>query len=320
MKRIIGAALIAVGAALLAWTAYWAVRPATPYALRLSPAPAGMIADVAGFGVASASLQRVEVASPDVRKPVATGLVARDEAGRLAPLDWRNDVTEPIFFADIASADALRVLNAIREHVPNDAVVLAWWDFSRLIRSVAQRAAPLDDPQARGLRIPAAWAETARESERARWGAGAPGETAQTFDAFIDALLADEAQGATMLARLAKGQTAYIAVHLADIWKTAAARPEGLALAYRDFASASGAHGVMKAATHWMQEQKMDGGYAVEPIGAATRLHYLMRKSDTDTLIARLLPFSTSNPLRLERLQLVFQHKGYWIYKLNAAP
>ena len=76
-------------------------------------------------------------------------------------------------------------------------------------------------------------------------------------------------------------------------------------------------HGVIKSAMQWMKDNKVEGGFAVEPTGGATRLHYFQRKGDGDTLIARLLPFSTSNPAQLEKLGLVYQHKGWWIYRLE---
>ena len=52
---------------------------------------------------------------------------------------------------------------------------------------------------------------------------------------------------------------------------------------------------------------------AVEP-GAAVRADV---SRDGDRLIARLLPFSTSLPSPLTRFSLVYQHKGWWIYRLN---
>jgi hydroxylamine oxidation protein HaoB len=36
-------------------------------------------------------------------------------------------------------------------------------------------------------------------------------------------------------------------------------------------------------------------------------------------LIAKLLPFTTTNQLGLNRFRLVFQHRGYWIYRLVPA-
>ncbi len=313
MKKFIGAGLIALGAVLLGWAAHSALHPSPHYALTLTAAPDDATKEVASSG--ADALSRVEITSPAERRPIASGLVARD-GERLAPLVWRNEVTEPILFSDVSASDITKVLAAIREHVEEGAVVLAWWDLSRAITVAAKRAAPLDDSRARGLLIPAAWTE-ARAIEAARWGAGVLPQSAEIFDRFIDALLADEKQGADALTMLAGGKPAYVAVHISDVWKAAAARPERLSIAYKDFPSSGVSHGVIKSATQWMREQKVEGAFAAEPIGGATRLHYFQRKSDSDALIARLLPFSTSNPMQLERFELVFQHKGWWIYRLK---
>jgi hydroxylamine oxidation protein HaoB len=263
-------------------------------------------------GVAPERLRHVEIRSLDERRPLATGLVGEG----LAPLVWRNEVREPIFFADRSAADVSKVLAAIREHTPQGAIVLAWWDLSRAIRLASKRDAPLDDSNARGLLVPNAWSN-AGELERRRWGAGADPDSAASFGQFIDALLSDEKRGAELLAKLAGGKPAYVAVHISDIWKAAAARPESLSIAYKDFPSSGVSHGVIKSATQWMRDNKIDGGFAVEPIDGATRLHYLPRKADAELLVAKLLPFSTSNPMRLERFALVYQHKGWWIYRLD---
>ncbi|WP_363347582.1 hydroxylamine oxidation protein HaoB [Methylocystis echinoides] len=315
MRNIIGAALLVAGLGLLGWAGYSALRPASHYALTLAPAPTEDAKEIGALNLPPAALQRIEITSPEERRPVAQGLVARD-GERLAPIVWRNEVTEPILFADVSASDATKVLTAIAAHVPEGAVVLAWWDLSRGIRAAAKKDAPLDDPQARGLLIPRSWTEGAA-AERQRWGAGAAPQAAESFGQFIDALLSDEQQGAAALAKLAQGRPAYVAVHISDVWKAAAARPERLSVAYKDFPSAGVSHGVIKTATQWMREQKIDGGFAVEPIGGATRLHYFQRKGDSDTLLAKLLPFSTSNPMQLEKLELVYQHKGWWVYRLK---
>ncbi|MEK4034135.1 hydroxylamine oxidation protein HaoB [Methylocystis sp. IM3] len=317
MKNIVGAALVVAGLGLIGWAGYSALQPVSHYALSLATAPADEAKEVASLGLPPEALQHVEITSPDERRPIANGLVAR-EGERLAPIVWRNEVTEPILFADISASDAAKVLAAIREHAPEDAVILAWWDLSRAIRAATKRNAPLDDPQARGLLIPPTWTE-AGPVERRRWGAGAAPQSAESFGEFIDALLSDEATGAAALARLAGGKRAFVAVHISDIWKAAAARPERLSIGYKDFPSSGVSHGVIKSATQWMREQKIDGGFAVEPMGGATRLHYFQRKGDESALIAKLLPFSTSNPMQLEKLALVYQHKGWWVYELRGS-
>lgn len=316
MRKIIGAGFVAGGLALVGWAGYSTLKPAPPhYALAIAPAPGEETKDVAGLGLAREALRRIEITSPEERRPIASGLVAKDGAS-LAPLVWRNEVTEPILFPDVSAADIAKVLTAVRDHVAEDAVILAWWDLSRAIRVAAKRNAPLDDNRATGLLIPSTWTE-ARDAERARWGAGADASSRESFDQFVDALLSDEKRGADILAKLAGGKPAFVAVHISDVWKAAAARPERLSIAYKDFPSPGVSHGLIKSATQWMREQKIEGGFAVEPTGGATRLHYFTRKSDGDALIARLLPFSTSNPAELERFGLVYQHKGWWIYRLK---
>ncbi len=303
------AGLIVAGSAILGWAAWSSLRPPSlPYEQ----------ATAAGLDIAR--LERIEIRAPEAGSPIATGIVTRDADQRATPLGWRNAVTEPVFFADIDPADTAKVLAAIREHAPAEAVVFAWWDMSRRIRALAGRRAPLDDPLARGLLTPGAWTVNVaaiNENQRAYWGAGVPSGEGETFAKFIDALLMDESRGVAALAEIAGGKEVFVAVHLSDLWKAAAARPDLLSIAYRDFPGGGDTHGVMKAAREWLQENGIEGGFAVEPMGGAIRLHYLPHKTDSARLLARLLPFSTSNPLKLERLELVYQHKGYWIYKLR---
>ena len=265
-------------------------------------------------------VKRLEWRAPGVREPIATTVVVTDADGRNVPLDWQNNVTEPVFSADLTMTEVGKMLTAIREHVSSDALVLSWWDLSRKIRFGAQRQAPLDDPQARGLVMPAAWRSIAglvEASERAFWSKGVPEADGEKFTRYIDALLLDEAKGADALRALAPGKEVYVAVHLSDVWKVAAARPDRIEIAYRDFPGAGQSHGIMKATRQWISDQKIEGGYAIEPIGNAVRLHYFASKGSSDHLIAKMLPFSTSNPMRLERLKLVYQYRGFWIYKLN---
>ena len=316
MRRIAGAGLIAVGLALLGWAGVSALHMKPSYVLSLSPASDAMRRELDAFKLApDPGIQSVEISTPEERRPIANGLVARN-GEHLTPLLWRNAVTDPIFFADSSPADLATVLGAIRDHAPIEAIVLAWWDLSRAIRLVARRDAPLDDPQARGLLIPIVWKD-AVDQERARWGAGVTAQTGETFARFIEALTLPEKDGAARLAQLANDRKCFIAVHISDIWKAAAAAPAKLSLAYKDFPSSGVSHGVIKSAKQWLQDNHIDGGFAAEPMGGATRLHYFLRKDDSNTLIAKLLPFSTSNPAQLENFDLVYQLKGYWIYKLK---
>src|SRR5690606_16681412 len=103
----------------------------------------------------------------------------------------------------------------------------------------------------------------------------------------------------------------YVAVHLSDIWKLAMERPDDLSISSKDFPG-SATHGVMRTASQWLRDQKLDGSYAVEPVGNAVRVHYLTKSADAERLIAKMLPFTSSNPTQLTHLKLVYQHRGFW--------
>lgn len=308
------------GVLLLGWAGLSRTRPVEfPYKTSLSDAPASALKSQDTKTPDVGPLKELSVRVPDVREPIAEALIAHESDGRVVPLNWRNNVTESVLSADLTSAEVNKVMAAIREHVPGDAVVLGWWDLSRRIRLISGRQAPLDDPLSRGLLLPDAWSgqeAIVRDRERHFWGANVPTDDGATFKKYIDALLMNEHDGAAALSALQPGKTVYVAVHLSDIWKIASDRPDRASLRYKDFPG-SVSHGVIKAARDWMTEQKLNASFAVEPLGAAIRIHYLPNASNADLLIAKLLPFTTSNPLLLKNFKLVYQHRGFWIYQLT---
>lgn len=319
----LGTGLAVMGAVLIGLAINSALQPSPfPYERTAATAAAGSLTDFGlnGDNLKNAALRRIEWRTPGIRGPVASALVVTDSERRVVALDWQNFVTEPILNADLSLKEVGKVLTAIREHVPENATLLSWWDLSRKIRFVSQRQAPLDDPMARGLTMPAAWwpsADRVIADEREFWGKGVPEVDGERFGRYIDTLLMDEAAGAEALKALAPAGETYIAVHLSDIWKVASDRPDRVAIAYRDFPAGGQAHGVIKAARQWMTDSKMSFPYAVEPIGNAVRLHYFTNKASAQTLLAKLLPFSESNPLLLKNFELVYQHRGFWIYKIK---
>ena len=296
-----------------------ATKPEIPYATKVTATSALDMKGTESPPQDVGKIDRLELSVPGSHKPVVQALIAREADGRVVALNWQNNVTEPILATDLTAAEVGKVTKAIHDHVPADAVVLSWWDLSRKIRLVSQRNAPLDDPLARGLLVPASWGAARsliEDKERAYWGAAVPEQDGEIFSQFIDALLLDEEKGAAALAALAPGKTAYVAVHLSDIWKVAMERPESLTISFKDFPG-SATHGVMRTASRWLRDQKLDAAYAVEPIGNAVRVHYLSKPADAERLIARVLPFTSSNPMQLTHLKLVYQHRGFWIYRLD---
>jgi len=312
--------LVVVGLAGLGLAVRPGAAPELPYATKVTATSAAETQGSQSPPDEVGKIEKLELSVPGSHNPVVQALIAREADGRVVALNWQNNVTEPVLAADLTAAEVEKVTKAIHDHVPADAVVLSWWDLSRKIRLVAQRDAPLDDPLARGLLVPASWGASRsliESKERAYWGAAVPERDGAVFSRFIDALLLDEEKGAAALAALAPGKTAYVAVHLSDIWKLATERPESLAISSKDFAG-SATHGVMRAASQWLRDQKLDAAYAVEPVGNAVRIHYLSNAADGQRLIAKMLPFTSSNPMQLTHLKLVYQHRGFWIYRLDA--
>jgi hypothetical protein len=46
------------------------------------------------------------------------------------------------------------------------------------------------------------------------------------------------------------------------------------------------------------------------------RAYFLRDPDSSQTLIAQMLPFTQSQPLDLQALQLIYQQGGYWVYKI----
>ena len=115
---------------------------------------------------------------------------------------------------------------------------------------------------------------------------------------------------------ITQAQPAYIVVHISDVWKIGNMQSDKISMGLKNFPSESLSHGVMKLATEWMSLNRIEGGYASELIGGVIRVHYFINKSDSERLIAQLLPFSTSILSNLKNFKLVYQLKGYWIYEI----
>jgi len=80
-----GVALILFGFALLGWAIYAGLNPTAPFDTRLASITPDAAKEVAAFGLKADRLQKIEVSAKDERKPVAEGVVASADGGRLTP-------------------------------------------------------------------------------------------------------------------------------------------------------------------------------------------------------------------------------------------
>jgi len=156
--------------------------------------------------------------------------------------------------------------------------------------------------------------------ERSFWGAPASAEERQKFQRFADALVADPKEGVAMLQELTGGREAYIAVHLSDLYKLGLMRPDRLGAAYKDFPLRGGdVHGLSGIVKRWQQDNNYVS-YSVHGLAEnMVRAYFLTDAKSGNTLLAQMLPFTTTNPLELQAVQLVYQQGGYWVYKIPSA-
>lgn len=193
---------------------------------------------------------------------------------------------------------------AIQNHAGKDALFLSWWDDGQRVHFLTGRkpwlsqpaAAAFPDAQQRGF-----WQEAgggfaedpARLKQFARW---------LSMDA--DAALAEMDQA------LPKGQPVYWLVCLDDLARLGeieALAGAKLPFEARVFPAADDIHGQISAVQRWAGEQG-PGSYLVQQLpGGGARVWRIATEDGAKTLLARLLPFTSSLAKPLEKLSQVYQ-------------
>ena len=126
----------------------------------------------------------------------------------------------------------------------------------------------------------------------------------------------DEVVGVAKLRQLTEDREAYIVVHITDAYKIGAISPDRFSVGFKDFGKSGNLHGTVKRIKGWIKEQGHKAYTVHELEGGMSRVFFLSDKLSTETLLARMLPFDTSNPFKLSGLRPVYQHGGYWVFKL----
>ena len=175
------------------------------------------------------------------------------------------------------------------------------------------------------LIVPSLWrydSEAIEKYEREFWGAPASAEESRKFQRFADALAADPKEGAAMLRELTGGREAYVVVHLSDLYKLGLMRPDRLDVAYKDFPLKGGnVMGLSGLVKRWMRQQRVQS-YTLQCWLSENlvRAYFLTDEQERQhTPLRRCCPSRHRILLNLQALQLVYQHGGYWVYKIPSA-
>jgi len=315
------------GLALLAWlgwsTLYRSgVEAKTPYRYELVTEDKGKSLSDLRRLLPDLTVRKYELRSTDLDQPLATLHVGTRRGGDAGPvlLDWHNQLAEPLVTIAPPLGESSALAKAVKKHLPQGAMVLGWWDTSRRLALLSGVDTLFHEHLGRPLLLPAVWndrrAAVARTEQRF-WHAPEGGTDAR-FERFQAALLADPVKGAKALRKLAGSRDAYLVLHVSDAYKLGMLNPQRFGIGYRDFPNSGNLHSVIGFVKKWLTEKGYTS-YTVEKRGGSSvRVYFLTDARSRETLIARALPFTTSRPLQLKTLEVVFQHGGYWVYKVPA--
>jgi hydroxylamine oxidation protein HaoB len=223
-----------------------------------------------------------------------------------------------LFPADRLRHDTWKAVGeAIIRHTDGNALFLAWWDDAQRIHFLSGRETWLDRPAA------AAFPD---DEERSVWGKVAGG-----FAAVPDASrrlarwLTMEADAAleAMKAELPAERPVYLLVCLDDLARLG--EIEALAGVRLPFEAArfpgGDLHGQIAAVQQWARQDVDQASYLVQQTpGAGVQAWRITTPQGRDTLLARLLPFTTSLARPLPQAQTVYQSgwgSHITIYALN---
>jgi len=265
-------------------------------------------------------VRKIELRTDGAERAAALGYMAAVPGEAPVLLGWENRTAEPMMAFDTRAADVASLARAVARHAPAGATVLSWWDTSRQLGLLARVAVVNDTNLARPLLLPAQWrgAHSVIESaEEQFWQVASDGEGAARFARYVDALVSTESDGLAALRAMAGPGDAYLIVQIADAYRAGMLRPDRLGIGYRDFPRGSGLHGTIASVKAWLREQGHES-YAIDARDPAVlRVFFLTNPESRNTLIARLLPFSTSNPFTLDAPRIVHQQGPYWVFKLS---
>ena len=268
-------------------------------------------------------ISKQEILVDGVDEPVAVGYLARRGNTKPVMLAWENHTGEPVIFVDSKLSELTLLAPAIAKHVPKGAAILAWWDTSRQIQLLTGVETVFTSHLSEPLITPSFWRpriEAIEKYEREFWGSTASAEERGKFQRFADALSAEATEGAAMLRELTGGREAFVVVHISDLYKLGLMRPDRIGVAYKDFPLKGGnVHGLSAMVKRWLT----DNNYTSQTVHGLSenyaRAYYLTDAKSGNTLLAQMLPMTTSQPLEFKAVQLVYQQGGYWVYKIPSA-
>ena len=323
----LGIILVAGGFLLLGWFAFlWFDPGPAPYHYRVvEEGGADKFPKLELNAWPDLKISKQEMHVEGMEEPIAAAYVARRGNAKPVMLAWENHVGEPMFFPDSKLSELSFLAPAITKHMPKDAAILAWWDTSRQIQLLTGLETVFTSHLSEHLIIPMVWqprTEAIAKYERNFWGSVPSVEEKRKFQRFADALSSEPTEGAAILRELTGGREGYVVVHIADLYKLGLMRPDRIGVAYKDFpVKGSGdVHGLNAMVKRWEGDNKYTAHTVHGFSENIMRAYFLTDEKSTKTLLAQMLPLTTSLILDFQPLQMVYKEGGYLVYKIPSAP
>ncbi|HKQ34463.1 MAG TPA: hydroxylamine oxidation protein HaoB [Nitrospiraceae bacterium] len=322
----LGVILAAGGFLLLGWFAFlWFDPGPAPYQYRL--VEEGGIEKFPKLELGAwpdLKLTKQEIHVEGMEEAIAAAYIARRGNSKPVMIGWENHVGEPMIFLDSKLSELSILAPAISKHMPKDAAILAWWDTSRQIQLLTGLDPVFTTQLNEPLIMPMVWKprmESILKYERDFWAAPPTEEEQRKFQRFADALASEPKEGVEILRELVGGREGYVVVHIADIYKLGLMRPDRIGVAYKDFpVKGSGdVHGLNAFVKRWEEDNKFTAHTVHGFSQNIMRAYFLTDDKSTKTLLAQMLPMTTSLILDFEPLQMVYKEGGYLVYKIPSA-
>ena len=320
----LGILLVTGGFLLLAWFAYlWFNPKPPPYQYQLvTEGSVDKFAEMRLDAWPDLNIRKYELRVPEVDNPIAIAHTANRGTGAPVLMTWEARISEPVLALDGKLSELTTIAGAIAKHAPKDALILSWWDTSRQLKLLIGSDTLFSNRIGEPLIIPPQWNER-RDAiikyEDKFWGAPAAADERQKFERFADAMVATPDAGSKILRELAGPREAFLVVHVTDLYKLGLMRPAHFDMAYKVFPMGGNMHGLIGYLKSWMQDNKYET-YALQSISdSEVRAYFLRDAKSSNTLIAQTLPFTNTQPLDISALELVYQHGGYWLYRVPMA-
>ncbi len=322
----LGILLVTGGLVLLGWFAYiWFNPGPAPYQYQhVETGSSTELTDVELDAWPDLTLSRYNVDVAGVDKPI--GQVTLAKRGNEPPVlvHWKNYTNDLLIAIDQKPSELSTLAKAIAKHAPEDSLILSWWDTSRQLKLLSQRDTMFTNHMVEPLIIPDAWQpkkDAIYAYEEEFWQSVSNDKEHKQFQKFTEALLATPDEGIAKLRELiGSDREAYLVVHVTDLFKLGLMHPDKFGIAYKSFPLTGNMHGLI----NHVKVHKSQNGYVSYTLQSLSekkiRGYFLADESSIETLMAKTLPFTDQTaPVEMEIASLIYQHGGYWVYKIPAA-